>query len=94
MTISQGQYKTLIDGRTDTMWARYKDSTSTELLAALRRNQQAGRYLVAGDLAALRAALEPGQKVQDLGKPRLRRILTERFEWVVQEQREKATHAR
>lgn len=76
------QYRTLLDGRTDAMWDRYKDSATLDLLGALRRNQQAGRYLVAGDIAAIRASLERGQKLRDLGKPALRRILDERFEYV------------
>lgn len=75
-------YRDLIESRLDIMWGRYQDSTSTELLTALRRNQQAGRYLIAGDLAAMRAALERGQKVRDLGRPGLRRILEDRFEYV------------
>jgi hypothetical protein len=83
--LTRGQYRTLIDGRTDAMWARYADCTSTDLLKALRRNQAAGRYLLAGDVAAIRASLERGQTVRDLGKPRLRRILDERFEAVVSE---------
>lgn len=84
--LTRGQYKTLLDGRTDAMWTRYKDSDTLVLLGALRRNQQAGRYLVAGDLAAIRASLERGQTVRDLGIAGLRRILDERFEYVVQEQ--------
>jgi hypothetical protein len=85
------QYKTLIDGRTDTMWDRYRDSDTLDLLAARRRNQAAGRYLVAGDIAAIRSQLERGQTVSDLGKPRLRRILDERFEYVQNETREGRT---
>jgi hypothetical protein len=81
--LTQRQYKTLLDGRTETMWARYKDSTSTDLLGALLRNQQAGRDLVAGDLAAIRSSLERGQTVKDLGIARLRKILDARFEYVV-----------
>jgi hypothetical protein len=84
--MTRGEYRTLIDGRTDIMWTGYRDSTSADLLVALRRNQAAGRYLVAGDLAAMRAGLERGQTVRDLGKPRLRKILDERFEWVAYEQ--------
>jgi hypothetical protein len=83
--LSRGQYRALIDGRTDAMWDRYKDCTRADLLAPLRRNQKAGRYLVAGDIAAIRASLERGQAVRDLGKPRLRKILDERFEAVVSE---------
>jgi hypothetical protein len=86
MMLNRGQYKTLIDGRTDVMWERYKDSTSADLLRAMRRNQHAGRYLVAGDIAAIRATLERGQTVRDLGKPKLRKILDARFEMVVSEQ--------
>lgn len=86
-TLTRGQYKTLLDGRTDAMWARYRDSTSADLLAALRRNQHAGRYLVAGDLAAIRASLERGQRVSDKGKAGLRRILDARFECVISERR-------
>jgi ribosomal protein S4 len=81
------RYKVLIDGRTDAMRGRYKDSTRADLLTALRRNQQAGRYLVAGDLAAIRSSLERGQTVKDLGKAALRKILDARFEYVVYEQR-------
>lgn len=79
------QYTTMIDGRADTMWVRYKDSTSLDLLAAIRRNQQQGRYLLAGDLAAIRSQLELGKTVRDLGKNRLRKILDERFEYVAHE---------
>ena len=86
--MTRNQYKTLLDGRTDAMWARYKDSDTLELLQALRRNQQAGRHLVAGDIAAIRASLERGQTVRDLGITGLRKILDARFEWVVQERRE------
>jgi hypothetical protein len=84
-------YQAMIDGRTDTMWNRYKDETREGLLVFLRRNQQAGRYLVAGDIAAIRAALEPEQKVRDLGKPTLRRILMERFDYVVAQESEGRT---
>lgn len=83
--MNRSEYRMLIDGRTDAMWARYGDSTRADLLPALRRNQRAGRYLVAGDIAAIRASLERGQTVRDLGKPRLRRVLDERFEAVVNE---------
>ena len=79
------QYRTMIEGRTDTMWARYKDSDSLDLLTAIRRNQQHDRYLIAGDLAAIRAQLEPGKTVRDLGKPGLRKILDARLEHVVSE---------
>jgi hypothetical protein len=82
------QYRTLLDGRTDTMWNRYRHSDTLDLLHALRRNQQAGRYLIAGDIAAIRAQLERGQTLNDLGKPTLRRILDERFEYVAAENRE------
>jgi hypothetical protein len=82
------EYQAMIDGRTDTMWNRYKDETREGLLVFLRRNQQAGRYLVAGDIAAIRAELEQGQTVHDLGKPTLRRILMERFDYVVAQQSE------
>lgn len=81
--LKPNHHKTLIDGRTDAMWERYKDSDTADLLKALRRNQQAGRYLVAGDIAAIRSSLERGQKLRDIGKPALRRILTDRFEYVV-----------
>jgi hypothetical protein len=81
------QYRAMIEGRTDTMWVRYKDSDSADLLAAIRRNQARDRYLVAGDLAAIRAELEPGKTVRDLGKAGLRRILDARFEYVVSENR-------
>jgi hypothetical protein len=87
----QTEYQSMIDGRTDTMWNRYKDETREGLLAVLRRNQQAGRYLVAGDIAAIRAELEREQKVRDLGKPTLRRILMERFDYVVQQESEGRT---
>jgi hypothetical protein len=89
--IGENQYKVLINGRTDAMWSRYRDCTREGLLPALRRNQQAGRYLVAGDISAIRAALEPGQTVADLGKPRLRQILDERFEYVANEHAEGRT---
>ena len=81
------QYRAMIEGRADTMWERYKDSDSLDLLAAMRRNQQHDRYLVAGDIAAIRSELEPGKRVRDLGKGRVRKILDERFEYVVFEQR-------
>lgn len=55
---------------------------------ALRRNQQAGRYLIAGDIAAIRASLERGQTVKDLGIAGLRKILDARFEYVAHQQRE------
>ena len=79
--ITRNQYRTLLDGRTDTMWARYKDSDTLDLLHALRRNQQAGRTLMAGDIAAMRASLERGQTVRDIGIAGLRKILDERFEY-------------
>jgi len=85
--MTRGQYKALIDGRTDAMWDRYRDCTSADLLTALRRELPAGRYLIAGDIAALRSSLERGQTVSDLGKPRVRKILNERFEYVVYENR-------
>jgi hypothetical protein len=88
VTIGQSQYRTMLDGRTDAMWARYKDSTGTELLSDIRRNQQAGRNLIVGDLAAIRSSLDPGQKVRDLTKSGLRKILDERFEYVVHEHAE------
>lgn len=88
--LTRGQYKTLLDGRTDAMWARYKDSDTLDLLGALRRNQQAGRTLMAGDIAAIRASLERGQAVRDLGITGLRKILDERFEYVAQQHREQA----
>jgi hypothetical protein len=89
--MGENQYRTLINGRTDTMWAAFKDKTSDELLADLRVRQAKGLYLMAGDIAALRAALEPGQTVADLGKPRLRQILDERFEYVANEHAEGRT---
>jgi hypothetical protein len=67
------------------MWERYKDSTRADLLTRAAPQPDAGRYLVAGDIAAIRASLERGQTVRDLGKPRLRKILDERFEMVVSE---------
>ena len=86
--ITHADYVRMREMRLDVMWARLKDKTSAELLTDLRASQERGNYLIAGDIAAIRALLEPGKKVRDLGKPALRKVLDDRFEYVQHELRE------
>jgi hypothetical protein len=86
--ITQSDYVRMREMRVDVMWANLKDKDSAGLLADLRRNQAQGRYLLAGDIAAIRALLEPGKKVRDIGRAGLRKVLDDRFEYVQHELRE------
>jgi hypothetical protein len=79
----------LLEARTDYMWSKLRHQTRLDLLTDLRHQQANGRYLMAGDRAAIRATLEHGQTLNDLGKPKLRRILHERFEYVMAENKDK-----
>ena len=86
--MNEGDYRRWREMRINVMWARLKDKTSATLLADLRQMQERGNFTVAGDIAAIRASLEPGQKVSDIGRERLAKILDDRFEYVQHEMRE------